>query len=140
MIYITKENLITHSYERFIEESTKDNPIVIDQAEAENIEIVKSYLSNRYDVTKTFNPDNPIHSPLLVRIITKLTLYDVFRRNAPRKINQSTIDDYEEAMKQLNQISTGRIVLNELPKPTDENGSTKSNSIYGNNSNKNFYI
>lgn len=140
MIYINKENLTTHSYERFIEESTKDDPLVIDRAEAENIEIVKSYLSNRYDVDKTFNPDNPIHSPLLVRIITKLTLYDVFRRNAPRKINQSTIDDYEEAMRQLNQISTGRIVLNELPKPTDENGATKSNSIYGNNSNKNFYI
>lgn len=140
MIYITKENLITHSYERFIEESTKDDPLAIDRAEAENIEIVKSYLSNRYDVDKTFNSTNPIYSPLLVRIITKLTLYDVFRRNAPRKINQNIIDDYDEAMKQLNQISTGRIVLNELPKPTDENGESKSNSIYGNNSNKNFYI
>jgi len=138
--YITLNDLIEQSYERFIDESSKDNFHIILSIEDKTISKLKSLLSSRYDIAKIFNEETPIKSDLLVEIIATITVYKIFKRNAPRKINSQMVEDYNEANRNLEKLATGRLVLNDLPKPTDENGNTKTDSIYFNNSNRNFYI
>lgn len=157
MIYLEKDDLITQAYERLIDESSKDKNglsepvdpeatpevianLVLDQLELQNIELIKSYIGSRFDVSKIFNAEDPIRNQLLIRILTTLVLYDVFRRNAARKVPSDYKDNYDAALETLEKIATGRIPVDGLPPKTDEGGNPISNSIWGNNTNKNFYI
>lgn len=140
MIYLTKDDLISASFERFIDESSNDNEAVIDIVEAQNIELVKSYLGTRYNVALIFNAESPVLNPILKRILIKLVLFDVIRRNAARKVPTDIKDEYDKAVVDLEKISTGRLKIDGIPLAVDDNGNVVSNSLWGNNSNKNFYI
>lgn len=141
MIYLSKENLISLSFERFIDESSEDNEQVLDTVELQNIELIKSYIGSRYDVDLIFSPPAPINNEILKRVLVKLVLYDITRRNAARKVPTDYIEEYDKAIELLEKIATGRITLFGVPFPTDENGNpTQSNSLWGNNTNSNFYI
>lgn len=158
MIYITKDDLITNSYERFIDESSKDVTSTLDKNEARAIAIVKSYISGRYDVNSIFaslvlpdetgDPeglDEPEYTPsirheLLVEIIAKITLYKVFRRNAARKVPEDVKEDYEWAIKELAGVRNGSIPLIGLPPAVDESGQPISKTIWGNNTQTDYYI
>ena len=139
MKYITQEDLVTDSYERFITESSQDTGGVIDRAEARAIAYATSLLQERYDTAKIFDETKPVREVLLVDIISKITLYYIFKRNAARKVSSDIKDDYDWAIKELEKIHTGRIKLN-LPPLTDGTGKAVSTSMYGNNSNSDFYI
>lgn len=153
MIYLEKDDLITQAYERLIDESSKDKNVssesetpevianqVLDQLELQNIELIKSYIGSRYNVAVIFHAENPVRNQLLIRILTTLVLYDVFRRNAARKVPSDYKDNYDKALETLEKIATGRLPVDGLPPKTDEGGNPISNSIWGNNTNKNFYI
>lgn len=141
MIYLSKENLISGAFERFIDESSEDHADVLDQVELQNIELVKGYIASRYGVAEIFSPLLPIKNVILERILTKLVLFDVIRRNAGRKVPTDYKEEYDKAIELLEKIATGRIKLEGLPGPKDDNGNpVESNSLWGNNTNKNFYI
>lgn len=153
--YITDDDLTTESYQRFITESSGDGEDVIEKCEERAIALVTAYISNRYSIKDIFGvetgrdlPDEeedpdweipPLRNELLAEIITKITLYRLFRRNAARKLPEDIKEDYEWALKTLEKIQTGRILL-ELPPAMDEGGMARSNAIWGNNSNSDFYI
>lgn len=140
MIYLIKDNLITHAFERFIDESSNDFEDTLKNIELENIGIIKSYLSAHYDVDTIFDEDNPIRNPLLVRILSKMVLYDTVRRNAARKVPSDYVEEYEKAMETLEKIAFGKLEIKELPPAIDDDGKIISNTLFGNNRNKNFYI
>jgi hypothetical protein len=140
MIYLNQTDLTTDTFDRFIQESTSDAPGIIDKNELRSIEIVKSFLSGRYNVNMIFNPVAPIRNELLIDIISKITLYKIFRRNAARKLPQDVNEDYTWALKELEKINTRRISLNDLPPAESSPGQTISNTVWGNNSNRDFYI
>lgn len=138
MIYLHKDDLITHSFERFIDESTKDFEQTLANVEAENIGIIKSYLGADYNVNEIFSV--PIKNPVLTRILSKLVLYDIIRRNAARKVPMDIEQNYKEAMETLEKIAFGKLILNDLPPAVNEDGEVLRDLNYGNNSNDNFYI
>lgn len=140
MVYLNKNDLITHAFERFIDESSNDFDDALKNIEAENIGIIKSYLGANYDVDTIFDKDNPIRNPLLVRILSKMVLYDVIRRNAARKVPSDYVEEYEKAMETLEKIAFGKLEIKELPPAIDDDGKIISNTLFGNNRNKNFYI
>ncbi|MRG45510.1 DUF1320 domain-containing protein [Chitinophaga sp. SYP-B3965] len=140
MIYINDTDLKADSFERFILESANDEPDTISKNELRSIEIIKTYLSGRYNTEKIFNPDNPLRNELLVDITCKIILYKIFRRNAARKLPADIKEDYTWAINQLEKINTGRIALHDLPIQESSPGKPVSSAIWGNNSNKDFYI
>jgi len=141
MIYITKEYLNTFAFERLIDESTQDFDQTLDNIETSNIELIKTYIGAIYETDKIFNPEKPIYNELLKRILAKLTLYDVFRRNAARKVPSDYKDEYDWAVKQLQDINSNKTTLGELPPATDANGNPiQSDTIFGNFTNLDFYI
>lgn len=140
MIYLEKDYLQTHIFERFLEESSADYMDMLDNAEAEQIGVIKSMLAGRYDVALIFNEDAPIINEVLKRILSKLVIYDAVRRNAARKVPTDYKDEYDWAMAMLEKLSTGKIVLDDLPKPPLNPDGTSGTTLWGNNSDKNFYI
>lgn len=140
MIYLTDDDLLTESKQRFIDDSTKDDTSVIDSAELKCIGVIKTYLNGRYDVDAIFNEDEPIRDEVLVDILVKLTLKKIFGRNAARKVPTDVKDDYDEAMKQLQTLNAGKLTLSNLPSPTNANGAPSAAPLFGNNTNTDFYI
>lgn len=143
MIYITEADLYDNSYKRLIDESigdAEDGHSVIDSNELKAIGMATTYMQGRYDTDKIFHPDNPIRNELLADIISKITLYNIFRRNAARKVTQDVKDNYDWAMKELQRINAGTSKPGGLPVPEDSSGNPISNSMWGNTSNRDNYI
>ncbi|QQV91571.1 adaptor protein [Winogradskyella phage Peternella_1] len=139
MIYINAEDLKTDSYQRFIDESTSDFEGVIDKCELTAIGITKTLLKGRYDVALIFDETEPIRDEFLAEIIVKLTMYKIIGRNAARKVPTDLKTDFDWAMSQLEKINAGKVSL-DLPFPTDEDGNSTLKPMFGNNTNKDFYI
>lgn len=140
MIYLKKDDLITLTFERLIDESSADFQDTIINCELQNIELIKGYVGSRYNIEEIFNVLTPIRNTIIVRVLSKLTIYDIIRRNAARKVPTDYKEEYDKAIELLEKISTGRIKLTGVPLAVDEDGNINSNSLWGNNSNKNFYI
>ena len=141
MTYLEKQDLIDYMQERFIDESSQENETIIDKLELKQIEIVKSYIGSRCDIEKLFDTDAPVRNEVIVSILTRLLLYWLIKRNAARKVPLDLKEDYDAAMKDLTDISTGKLRIVGLPPITDVTGTpVKSNSLYGNNKNGDFYI
>ena len=139
MRYINEDDLKAESQERFIRDSVADNTESPDLIEEKVIELVISYMSDRYDTAKVFDASEPIRNELLVDIIVKVMLYRIFRRNPARKVGTNTKEDNDWAMAQLQKINAGTTRLN-LPKPTGTPEQPYSEFLTGNNSNTDFYI
>jgi phage gp36-like protein len=167
MNYITLADLTADSYQRFITESTSDIGDTLEKTEYKAIAFAATYIAGRYDVDLIFGlpwtaeqipqdvdddpetiesdlveytPSTPvIRDELLADIISKIVLYRIFKRNAPRKLTEDIKKDNEFAIDQLMKINSGRITLS-LPLPKDENGVEQGQSIWGNSSNRDYYL
>lgn len=139
MIYLNSDDLKTDSFQRFIDDSTADYSEAIDKAELRTVGIAKTLLKGRYNVELIFDEDEPIRDEYLIDIIVKITLAKIFGRNAARKVPSDVKEDHDWAMKQLKEINGGKIIL-ELPVANGDDGNPKSDAIWGNNTNTNFYI
>lgn len=141
MIYLQDKDLNAYTQERLLNESTKDFEEARDELELHRIAEVKSMISKYYNVETIFS--TPIRHPHIIKILAKMVGYDIKRRNAMRKIPSDVEKDLEWAEKELDKMHRGVIRFDDLPpKPTDPTnpGSTASKMLYGNLSNKNFYI
>lgn len=139
MRYLNNDDLKDDSFQRFITESTQDDPNVIDRLEVKAIDFAETYLSGRYDTARIFGTPVIRHA-LLADILTKILLYKIFSRNAARKVSEDIKADHDWAVKQLEKISLGSLPLNGLPLLTDDNGNPASPILTGNNSNPDYYI
>ncbi len=141
MTYLETEDLLEYMQERFIDENSQGDPKIIDDLEQTQISIVKTYIGTRYNVNLIFNEINPIANEVLKSIIARFLIYRLVKRNSARKVPTDVKEDYDEALADLKDISIGKTKLDGLPLPSDENGNTiESTSLWGNNTNKNFYI
>jgi hypothetical protein len=71
---------------------------------------------------------------LIIKILCKLVLYDYFRRNAGRKLPEDYRKEQEWALKELENIGSGRLAPPGLPRPV------QPLDFHGNISNPNNYI
>lgn len=140
MIYLNTSDLTADSFQRFITDSTKDLPEVIDLNEAKAVGIVKTLLKGRYNIDEIFNQGAPVRDEVLVDIIVKITLYKIFGRNAARKVSSDIRDDYNDALKMLEKINAGKITLSLPLNTTTNSGADNSDMIWGNTKNKDNYI
>lgn len=143
--FLRESDLKTHAFWALVAPSIADHEVGVTSIEAQNIAIIRSKLKARYDVDAIFSIEPPEEedederNPLIVRVLTKLVLYDIFRRNAARKIPEDIKEEYKWAMQWLDNVNAG-IEQPDLPPVTDDNGNPIPILIYGNNRNDNFYI
>lgn len=141
MIYLQDKDLNAYTQERLLSESIKDFEEARDELELHRISEVKSMISKYYNVNTIFSA--PIRHPHIIKILAKMVGYDIKKRNAARKVPSDVEKDLEWAEKELDKMHRGIIKFDDLPpKPSDPSnpGSNASKMLYGNLSNKNFYI
>lgn len=134
MKYLQQQDYEAYIQNRFFAESQSDNPLAFETIETQVVAEVADRLSGRYNTAKIFDPEKPIRSELLAKIITKIAIYELIRRNAARKVPQDYVNDWEWAQKMLDKLESG---TPKLPLPTTENG---GNLMFGNNTNTDFFI
>lgn len=142
MKYLQNKDLKAYTQERLLNESVADFEDAKDEFEDHRISEVKVMISKYYNVAIIFG-ETPLRHPHLVKILTKMVGYDIKKRNAARKVSSDVDKDLEWAEKELDKMHRGIIKFDDLPvKPsdTDTPGSNASKMLYGNLSNKNFYI
>lgn len=142
MIYINKADLITYIQEPLLNSSItgrdgQPDETILDDIEKETIDLVKGYLSGRYQVDKVFDEIPVIRNGILVQIICKIVIYHVVRRNAARKVPEDFNTFYSDAIKLLERVQTGAPALENIPPVTGENGASL---VWGNNTNLDFFI
>ena len=140
MQFLKVDDLTTHSFERFIDESSADFVQARDHSEAQNIALMKSKLNDRYDVEAIFNKTGTDRNPVIVRILSFLVIHDIISRNKARKIPEDISENYKWALQYLEEIRNRMASPDGLPVLTDEQGNPKRSAIWGNNSNENFYL
>jgi phage gp36-like protein len=139
MRYITREDLIEVIQGRLLDESVSELPEeLLSGIESKAIDFAISYISGRYNTDEIF--DDPVmRSGLLVQAIAMITVYRAVRRNAARKVPDDFQDVYSEAIRILSNIQTGAQSLPGMPEVTGGGGTTGS-LMYGNTTNKDYYI
>jgi len=137
MIWLNTSDLKTHAFIQFIDESSADFIQARDESELQNMELIKSKLNGRYDIDLLFGVSR---HPLIVRVLTKLVIYDIIRRNAARKIPSDIKDEYKWAMEWLDKVRDGKERPVGLQEPTDTNGDVIPATMWGNNTNDDNYI
>lgn len=139
--FLTEADLQSHIIDQFLHErGAEPRTQILEDLELQNIEIIKTKLKGRFDVDAIFNTTGTDRHYLIIRILVKLVLYDLIRRNAARKVPTDYVNEWEWAMKTLEKIKAGKDVPDGLPLPTNENGETVNRIIYGNNKNTDFYL
>jgi hypothetical protein len=138
MIYLNDEDLELESFQRFITESTGGDTSLKDKAELKAIALCKTFLTN-YDVDDIFDEEDPIRDEYLAEIMAIIVLHKLIGRNAARKLPTDAKEGWDWAMKQLEKIQKGSITLL-LPPKLDTDGNVDSLTIWGNNTNTDFYI
>jgi len=143
MKYINQDDLVSCVQEILLNSSIAgvdgiSDTAILDKIEAKTISLVISYIGGRYDTSQIF-ADTPIRNNVLVDIISQIVVYRAVRRNAARKVPEDLIENYKDALKQLEKIQSGSQYLENLPVITATDGTTAS-LVFGSNRNSDYFI
>ena len=82
--------------------------VKIDKAISDADEVINSYIGNRYQL--------PLSSPypkLVIKLSTDIAIYNLYRRRSGIATPEIIIKAYDEAMKMLRDIQTGKAILSD---------------------------
>ena len=140
MNFLTQPDIDAHLlYPLSRERNQEDRESILTHLEAQNITIIKSKLKGRYDTNAIFSATGEQRHWLIVRILTKLVIYDYVRRNAARKVPEDYVAEWKWAMKELEMIRSGKEKPDGLPELTDAEGQS-SVILHGNTTDKDNYL
>lgn len=114
MPFLTQPDFSTHLYAEIIEEITRKNDEVFGQALKAAIAEAKMYL-NRYDLLAIFGDANTeptvaeVHTAHLKSLVKDITCWHLVRLANPNVNLELFRTIYEDAIKLLEKISTGRV-------------------------------
>jgi len=136
MIFLTENDIKTHIYQRFVDESQADFPTRLDNIELENIDMIKSKLTGKYDVDAIFAKTENARDKLIIKCLATFCIYDLILTNAARKIPESFELLYERMNQWINDVRDGKETP-ELDLIVDE---TELDIIHGSSINDDYYI
>lgn len=114
MPFLTKADLKTVAVPEIIDLITNNDDDTVDKIIAENIELIRTYLGGFYDADKIFN-ETERRNGVILKILKTLTIRDLYRIRR-KSASQKDEEDYQEAMKFLEDVAGGKITVG-LPKP-----------------------
>lgn len=119
MPFLTIQELTTEAPESFINilKGTEDN--AIDEIIADMIDLMKTNLGSYYDINAIFTAEGADRSRTVLNYLKDLVFYKIQKRRKPGVLDGS---DYDEAMKWLEEVSTGKRKADLPPKKVDTNG------------------
>lgn len=116
---------------------TQQDDDLIDAAEKRAIAFIKSYLSGRFDADAAFAATGDNRNMWLVQMVLDISLYELYRRIAPRKIPEYLQDLYTQHKEWLNGVLSGDINPPGLPLYADQ---SHKQIIYGSNPKRDNHV
>lgn len=132
--FLTEDDLKTQLFETYIDDSVQEDLHALDNIELQQIAFMKSKLRGRFDVAVMFSVADYEDKPIIKQVLTSLVNYFVVKRNAPRKIPSDFKDNYNWAIKWLDNVRDA-IESPELPAKEVERKTVQ----WGNNKNEDYY-
>lgn len=128
-----KENVINDLIDR--SGYTVTDSQILDNVEDSTLLLVKSYLSSKYNLDIEFSRQGNQRNKLLVNLIVDIMLYELHTRLQTDIIPEMRETRKENAIKILNQISKGQLIIdlvmkNEDYTPTSQIFYSSDDSIY----------
>ena len=119
MPFLTIDELSTEAPKSFIDilKGTEDQ--TIDEIIKDQIDIMKTNLGSYYDINAIFSKEGESRSRTVLNYLKDLVFYKVMKRRKPGVLDAS---DYDEAMKWLEELSTGKRKADLPPKLQDSDG------------------
>lgn len=105
MDFLTQEELRTVAPLDFVDILKGTDEEVIDKIVTESIDVFKTYLGPYYDTEKIFAQRGEERNGFLLKNIKKLVIYELKARRKPTVDK----DDYNEVMKWLEDIASGKM-------------------------------
>ncbi|KAB8153412.1 hypothetical protein EZY14_009270 [Kordia sp. TARA_039_SRF] len=141
MIFLNDNDLRSQIQPQFLTEKGQENPNeILDDLELQNIALIKTKLKGKYDTEAIFNALPLERHYLIIKILSKLVIYDFVRRNAARKVPADYVKEWEWANKILEQIKSGKEDPDGLPPLQSDNEDVSTTILYGNNKNEDYYF
>ncbi|MEC3875947.1 phage protein Gp36 family protein [Chryseobacterium salviniae] len=119
MPFLSIQELNTEAPESFINilKGTEDD--AINEIIADMIDLMKTNLGSYYDITAIFEAEGAERSRTVLNYLKDLVFYKIQKRRKQGVLDGS---DYDEAMKWLEEVSTGKRKADLPPKKVDTNG------------------
>ena len=118
MVFLTKEELHTVAPLDFVDILKGTDSNVVENIVQESIDVFKTYLGSYYDTEKIFLMQGENRNGLLLKNLKKLVLYELKERRKPG----GDKDDYNEVMKWLEEIASGKMKADLPLKMEDKDG------------------
>lgn len=119
MAFLTIQELKTEAPESFIAILTGTEDEAIDEIIADMIDLMKTNLGSYYDVETIFSKEAGERSRTVLNYLKDLVFYKIQKRRKPGVLDNS---EYDEAMKWLEEVSTGKRKADLPPKMIDIDG------------------
>ena len=118
MAFLTKEELHSVATLDFVDILKGTDSNVVENIIQESIDVFKTYLGSYYDTEKIFLMQGENRNGLLLKNLKKLVLYEHKERRKPG----GDKDDYNEVMKWLEEIASGKMKADLPLKMEDKDG------------------
>ena len=105
--FLTTNDLMTQVFETYLDDSVQEDIDALDNIELQQIAFIKSKIRSRYDTAAVFSIADYEDKPIIKQVLTALVNYFVVKRNAARKIPTDFKDNYNWAIKWLNEVRDG---------------------------------
>lgn len=103
-----------------------DDPKLL-QAENAATKQMKNHLAGRADADLIFSQENADRDDFIIMTLIDLTLYHMYSGSAPRDIPDHRSTRYEDALKWMRSVATGK-TISDLPPLEAYEGETRINS------------
>lgn len=121
MSFLTPAELTTVSTPEIVNLITHTNNSIVEDIIAESIELMEGYLYQYYDTDTIFAATGPARSKVLLRLLKKIVIHELFVRRS-RQMNEVVANGYKEAMAWLEDVAAGSIKPKLAPKLVDVDG------------------
>ena len=140
MSFILKEDYGGVIKEDYLDDITQMDDIILEQVQARAISLMKSYLTNRFDVEAIFSKTGTDRNGVVLMYAMDITLYLLHKSTNPRKVPKNRHESYQEAMAWLEGVNELKINP-DLPIVTNSEGEDdKAYLKFGSNTKRNNHI
>lgn len=119
MIFLTQTDFAKTINGEILDQVIRFDDTKVDGAELSAIELMKSYLSARYDVGAIFSATGNARNPLIVMYLVDIVLFDLHSIISPAKTPQLRADRYQLALDWLQRVQALKCNP-DLPLPTPD--------------------
>lgn len=119
MAFIIKDELKTVGVPAVVDKAINENDDIVLDIIDETEDVMRSYLSGRFDVDAIFSAVAGARSGVVVKHFKKIVIDEIYKRKT-NGLNEVTQLGYDEAMTWLTDVANGKIAAADLPPKVEE--------------------